>query len=688
MFAACVAVWPFLGTSPPGEPDSGRQGPTPSSPGTAAPATAANPVPAPRQFIGAAIRPELRGEVLDETGRPIEGALVLAFARGAIEEGATRPTTDPAPLAVATTDGSGAFAVPWEWLAGDADLQASADGRRREWAFGVSLDDFVRIVLAPGKRLTVRVVWAGSGQPVPDAEFDLRARESPRTEPGALHHWHARTDADGRAILFGVDAPVVNLSVVLQGGGRFSEWLVATASGHLDVRLPEPVTIRGGVRDARDLAPLPATEVSVLSDPHSVTRSGVDGRFELTLFPATQVILVARCPGFAQGELRTRTPEVSGIDVGWVSLARGVTIAGRWTGELRVQSVIARAAPTDAGMSAWKAEAPLARDGSFLVTDAPAKVTILLDLFAEGDVGGGLMFRSTPDAAGRVELGDIGWQHHRVSGQVRAAGAVGKTVVGTWSIELDHAGLANPELTVRNQPWLARGKVLCRSDGTFELGRIPAGTLTTNWYARDQHLAVDVTYIGQDRHLVIGAGAVHTLRVQVSTAPQTAVPVRCSVRIEGNGALFGVTRSGTTDATGLCRVEGLVAGEYTIELRRTPETGARHAAEAVAARAVQVQGDTGIDLVAPCTNAEIVFLVPVEALAGYRWSVCAVDDVGTRFAGSSTKDGVVRLPVADGHEYRCSLVIIPVPDLFRFQSGRRVTVAEGVRPGQEIRLGW
>ncbi|HKE00631.1 MAG TPA: carboxypeptidase-like regulatory domain-containing protein, partial [Planctomycetota bacterium] len=237
----------------------------------------------------------IAGRVIDETGVPI-GQASIRLRVGSLDDSAEvllRGIDLLSPLAVAETDGDGAFRlgeVPGVGgLAIEVRREGFADAIRRDLAFLPGrAHDLSPFVLAAEARLAGRAVDE-TGAPIAGATVTVTVDDGveDRFNVRDLENRHARetrTDDDGRFRVLGI--PEVTVSVGVREGARRAMLrnVALTAGSEADLRslvLTTPDQVRGFIRDSRG-RPLANAEVVALGEARSTTKSGADGAFTLS----------------------------------------------------------------------------------------------------------------------------------------------------------------------------------------------------------------------------------------------------------------------------------------------------------------------------------------------------------------------------------------------------------------------
>jgi RNA polymerase sigma factor (sigma-70 family) len=309
------------------------------------PARAANPAPGPwRPGLNLGARPAaeggLRGRVLDPEGRPLAGAVVMAYRQ------VTAADRDrPSDLAPVTTGSDGTFA--FGGLApGYYNVAAAADGFAAGGRVSISIGgdattSWLDLPLPRGGAiLSGRVLEAGGG-PIPGASVQIRGGAQvphPLRGPSPqLHTLTVKTDATGT---YRVQLPewTYHVTAAASGYAAARSLIDLKADETRDLRLAPTGQVSGRVVAAVDGVPVTGAEVFAVPLDHRANRTphadGAgelqwrDGMFVLTA-PPGQYALIAR-----KGPLVGRLPGRLYIPAGGVvppveiALAMGTTVEG------------------------------------------------------------------------------------------------------------------------------------------------------------------------------------------------------------------------------------------------------------------------------------------------------------------------------------------------------------------------
>jgi protocatechuate 3,4-dioxygenase beta subunit len=441
----------------------------------------------------------LRGQVLDEAGRAVPGARVLAFALPSPNQVATLPPE-------AITDASGGFAferIP----AGRYDVLIEAPG----FAAGRSAAP----AAVPGPALTVRLAGQGrtlsgqvllAGAPAPGARVRLagagveRARETVAASDGvfSFHGLGAGRNAlrASRGTLVSATLDSVAVDAPTPGhGGR------AAPAARLE--LAPGVVIGGRVVDDQGgaLASAEVRATTAVDDPlPDIARAGPDGRFTLGPLPAGDATLLPALPGYVARRASTlRLIAATPPPRQTLELVRGAALAGRIVDQAGAPVANARVRSASADAT----DLAVIREPLPLAAEAAA-----LGAAAGHALGTTRTVRS--DADGRFEIADL--------------------FPGRAHLEV----LAPPAVPLRTPDWpLGPGQrrdvgALTLQDGIGLRGRVvdPSGVGLPGAHVTVTPAAdvFAVTDAGGGFTLTLPAGA-YTLQVTASGYTATATPV-------------------------------------------------------------------------------------------------------------------------------------------------------------------
>lgn len=515
----------------------------------------------------------LSGRVVEESGKPVPGALVWTFA-------------DPGSFV--RTDGEGHFRIPvlLRRQIGVAVLAAGylekkvivpgarlASERGRNWVLTRASRLQGKVMDLQGRPLAGVAVaalpQAGLGKrafdpadPVteraitdPQGHFDLR-----RLRPGESYAVRA-----SRAGSF----PVEQRVTAVDGAARPRQLTLVLAparSARGRVRDPEgrpvagaEVVLRPALRPASSSVPSPAEPAA---GEQATARSDGEGTFLVAESPATEVELAVRKQGFASVLLPAlRIPAGSGpADLGVVILRPGADLAGRvMAGDQAVHGaevfVLDRPVRTyqvDPVLQGRKPAASTGADGRFVIADLAPGTPVHLVVRAAGYLTNPVRAVRPPTAGPllvRLEPAAI------LEGQV--LDEEGEPVAGAhidlrWQAFLD----SDPELAV-GEPVLRNARA--GADGRFELREIPAGTARVSVAAAGfislQGVEVELPRpaAAGDLRLVLRRGAVLQGRVTTTTGEPVA-----AARVGVGGA------TATTDDEGAYWLDGAEPGRRDV----------------------------------------------------------------------------------------------------------------------------
>ncbi len=294
----------------------------------------------------------IEGRVVDERGRPIQGALVRALGEGMprvasrAAAGSLGVTSGPVPPITATGDdalsfakqvttgpdgvfrltelGSGTYTI-----AASHDDFAPAESERLELGAGTT-DAGIRIVMTPGAELVGHVVDE-RGNRLEGIPVELRApaerlpRMSVTASDGSFSFRGVRGEVSVTALPY--DVPPVRASVTIGDETRVAVELALSSALY---------TLRGRVVDERgfgvDGALLTISSNRADTPMQRTAKSDADGTFSIPALPAPPYALDAEHPAFSP----TRVAGIESTDGVRVVMSAGVTILGEvlddWTG--------------------------------------------------------------------------------------------------------------------------------------------------------------------------------------------------------------------------------------------------------------------------------------------------------------------------------------------------------------------
>ena len=301
----------------------------------------------------------IRGVVLDDSGRPIEGAEIHAgtflFAVG--------------PESEARSDAGGSF-VLHGLSDGEIDVCASKDGFEDEdWQRVCPGEPEMRFTLKRCRPFLGRVVAEEDGQPLPDAIVEV----------SCFHRMPARTRTDSRGCFRLERFPAARGDARFSHEGFVNRWLDPSdldethRDGSFVIELRRAPGVRGMLLDAMTGAPIDDAEVVTWKGAEScrgsTARTGPDGSFHLReLLPGAQH-LAARKKGHVEARTSVTLDSRSGTRELCLWMERGGSIGGRvldpkgnplagvrvtpvvvsTRGEKRIRTLVEQAVSTDAG---------------------------------------------------------------------------------------------------------------------------------------------------------------------------------------------------------------------------------------------------------------------------------------------------------------------------------------------------
>lgn len=382
---------------------------------------APNPVPL-RIVLTRAAR--VTGTVVDPTGEPVDGAVVLVMMEEAEPTRATigvRGFTFPVN---GRTDDGGRFEID-QVPSGRVRITASAQGWRAaelsslEVAPGETLEG-LRLVLESGATVAGRVL-DGDGRPVIGAM--VRVEE----QSGSLVRFErpsmATTGGDGRYLLEGVEPGLQLLVARDRDGARAAREIeVAPGVNQLDLRIAGGHEISGRVVDGGG-APVAGASITAIAEARdwrgAEARSGDDGGFTIAGVRDGQYRLRVTREGYAT-RLLDEPLQVAGAPLGGVEivLMAGGSIRGALLG-VAADQIPAITVMATSGDSQW-AIGQVSHDGSYRIPDlAPGEWNVQA-LIAQGAVARGQVSLADGAAVAVLDL-EFG-SGVTLTGQVRRAG--------------------------------------------------------------------------------------------------------------------------------------------------------------------------------------------------------------------------------------------------------------------------
>ena len=531
------------------------------------PARAAVPAPGPwRPDLNLGGRPEaeggLRGRVLDPEGRPLSGAVVMAYRQMTAAD-----RDQPSELAPVTTGSDGSFVfgglAPGYYNLAAAAPGFAAGGRVSISIGGVATTSWVDVALRRGGAiLSGRVLEAGGG-PIPGASVEIRGGASvphPLRGPSPqLHTFTVKTDATGTYRV------------------QLAEWtyqVTAAASGYAPAR--SLVDLRGD--ETRDLPLVPTGQVSgrVVAVVHGVPVAGA----EVVAVPLDHR---ASRPRHADGvgELRWRDDMfvLTAPPGQYAVIARQGPLVGRLAGRLVIPAggvVPPIEIVLEMGMTV---------EGTVRTRGKPAR-GVHVQLVAPDPVAAAAA-RGVPiaktDEDGRYRLVGVPSGEYRL--QVPSAGGPlvdePLAVRGPTSRDLsmpEAAELRGVVLTADGRP---ASRALLRLDGRprfadaegrFSFTRLPPRQTTLEARLGDEAVRLDEVAVetGDPKDLVVrlAPGArISGLVVWEDGRPAVDIPVIASPRLERDELIFGMMSPPDPPRTardGAFTIGGLAGGMVTV----------------------------------------------------------------------------------------------------------------------------
>lgn len=261
----------------------------------------------------------IAGQVVDERGAPLRGAMVSVYGAAA---GGGSGTTSPEGRFEVRGLGPGVYT-----------LQAWAEGFANRVVEGVSAGDLsVHLVLGRNGRIEGQLLAAG-GRPETAFSFVLRSEGYTYSAPADAAH-------DGRFVLAEVPPGVYELEVSVPGYAPARVASVAVAAGEVTrgvvVRLAQGGTVRGVVVAGRERRPVEGatvmveSEVGVTAAGVEAVRTGPDGEFTLRNVPEGVHTLRVVHPDHAEAFVAGVRASEGGVTQGLeVLLSQGGLVRGR-----------------------------------------------------------------------------------------------------------------------------------------------------------------------------------------------------------------------------------------------------------------------------------------------------------------------------------------------------------------------
>ena len=284
--------------------------------------------PEPSTVVEAAVaRARISGLVRDKDGVPVPGASVVRFEDREStysEKGLIRSTPVTLDRVETGEDGTFSFEV------GEAEtstLSASGPGFATVERAGCYAHQHVEIVMLRAATLRGSVVLDEDDSPIADAR--VRVFHGPDEDTIS----EVRTDATGRFELAELSPGTAGLQVVPERHAM-PYWIeLVLTSGvveETEVRVSKGWVVSGQVRDRRTLEPIQNAEVSGWRFLGKNVKTDAQGLYRLEGLREVPGTLVARAPGYGQGEIHyTRSGEEYDLE-----LVRGFRVTGQVVDEV------------------------------------------------------------------------------------------------------------------------------------------------------------------------------------------------------------------------------------------------------------------------------------------------------------------------------------------------------------------
>ncbi|MHC4971127.1 MAG: carboxypeptidase regulatory-like domain-containing protein [Planctomycetota bacterium] len=350
------------------------------------------------------------------------------------------------------------------------------------------------LALLPGKELCGTIRDELTNRPLPGAVVELW--------DFIMGNRATRTENDGTYCFEGVGDRVVMI-VSHQGYATFRDppmpglALSRGSTATRDISLELGGSLEGTVRAAGG-EPVPRALVRLLPADRGYgswrtalglreiwTHTGAGGNYRLTGVPAVRLFAEAVAPGFDAGSSEEQEMEPGRLRQGVeISLAKGARVEGIVVteGGTPVESArvtVAREPEEKGEAAAWRALS----EGAFTFTDRQGRFSLAnvpvgnLLIRAEAQGLAGSIYRQT-DVRGGQGIASLRFE---LPAAVVVAGRVvdtaGQPVDGCW-LRLKHT--VSPKGALRREPFHVR----VRSDGTFRLDDLPAGTYALHAHAK------------------------------------------------------------------------------------------------------------------------------------------------------------------------------------------------------------